>query len=310
MPFFTALVQGLNRYWPVLSLLAGMATVGSYVALSKPLVAAIPVFVLAMLRFSIAAILMLPWLKHDAHDRPLNKRAQAYLFVQSLFGNFLFSICMLYGVMLSNAVTAGIVMAAIPAAVALLSRLILGETLTRRMAVAIALSVLAVLLLQFAKAGTGVPLQHRWGIALLLCAVVCEAVYVVLAKRLSGTLSAKRGSALLNAWGLVLMLPLAAWQAWDTTFNLTQLNASTWGLLLYYAVAASVLSTWLWFTGLRHVAANQAGVYTVALPMTATLLGVWVFDEWFTAWHAAAFGLAIASVLCASWPTQARTHAA
>jgi drug/metabolite transporter (DMT)-like permease len=69
-------------------------------------------------------------------------------------------------------------------------------------------------------------------------------------------------------------------------------------------VAASVLSTWLWFTGLRHVPASQAGVYTVALPVTAALLGVVVFNEAFTAWHALALALAIASVVCASWQTK------
>ena len=43
-------------------LLAGsMALVGTYVALSKPLTAALPVFLLAFLRFAIAAVAMLPW---------------------------------------------------------------------------------------------------------------------------------------------------------------------------------------------------------------------------------------------------------
>jgi hypothetical protein len=55
-----------------------------------------------------------------AHDRRL-------LFWESFLGNFLFSICMLYGVQLTSALAAGVVMAAIPAAVALLSWLVLGE---------------------------------------------------------------------------------------------------------------------------------------------------------------------------------------
>jgi drug/metabolite transporter (DMT)-like permease len=114
-------------------------------------------------------------------------------------------------------------------------------------------------------------------------------------------LSPKRGSALLNAWGWVLILPLAVWQLWHTGFAIGSISVANWGLLVYYAVAASVLSTWLWFTGLRHVPASQAGVYTVALPVTAALLGVVVFKEAFTAWHALALLLAILSVVCASW---------
>ena len=42
----------------------------------------------------------------------------------------------------------------------------------------------------------------RWGNALLVGAVLCEASYVVIGKRLTGQVSAKRISALINLWGL------------------------------------------------------------------------------------------------------------
>jgi drug/metabolite transporter (DMT)-like permease len=291
----------LKRLLPYLCLLGGMAVVGSYVALSKPLVAVIPVFVLAFLRFSLAGVMMLPWLAREPEAPKLDAAAKRWLFLQSLLGNFLFSICMLYGVLFSNALTAGIVMAGIPAAVAVLSWAFLKERIAPRMAVAIGLSVLAVLMLQAAKDAAPVGEHYALGVALLIAAVLCEASYVVLAKKLSGYLSPKRGSALLNAWGWALILPFALWQLWHTGFELRSISPANWLLLGYYAVAASVLSTWLWFTGLRHVPASQAGVYTVALPVTAALLGVVVFKEAFTAWHAIALALAIASVVCASW---------
>ena len=53
----------LHRPWlSYLCLGASMALVGSYVGLSKLLVAVFPVFLLAWLRFGIAAIAMLHWL--------------------------------------------------------------------------------------------------------------------------------------------------------------------------------------------------------------------------------------------------------
>jgi drug/metabolite transporter (DMT)-like permease len=291
---------------PSLYLLAGMATVGSYVALSKPLVLLMPVFVLAFLRFSLAALMLLPWLPREANQAPLSSRAKVDLFFQSFFGNFLFSVCMLYGVLYGNAVTAGIVMAAIPAAVAALSWLLLRETLPKRRLAAITLSIAAVLVLQQAAPSATAAQRPALGVALLLGAVFCEAMYVVLAKKLSGSLSPKRGSALLNAWGWALTLPFALWQLNSSNFSLSELGVKHWGLLTYYALAASVLSTWLWFTGLRHVPANQAGVYTVALPITAALLGVLVLNEPFTVWHASALALALCSVLAASWAPTAK----
>ena len=94
-----------------------MALVGSYVGLSKLLVAVLPVFLLAWLRFGIAAVAMLHWVRRAPGEAPLSRRDRWLLFWESFLGNFLFSICMLFGVALTSAVAAGVIMAAIPAAV-------------------------------------------------------------------------------------------------------------------------------------------------------------------------------------------------
>ena len=53
-----------------LSLASSMALVGSYVGLSKILVAVFPVFLLAWLRFGIAAVAMAHWVRRGAGDAP------------------------------------------------------------------------------------------------------------------------------------------------------------------------------------------------------------------------------------------------
>jgi drug/metabolite transporter (DMT)-like permease len=53
----------------------------------------------------------------------------------------------------------------------------------------------------------------------------------------------------------------------------------------------------MWVAGLKHIPANQAGVFTVALPIAATLVGVLLLDEQFSALHAAALACASAGVL-------------
>ena len=93
----------LNRLAAYGFLFAGMAVVGSFVALSKPLVTVIPVFLLATLRFAIAAVVMLPWTFTRGGEVPPSPHAWRQLFLQSFIGNFLFSICMLYGVALTSA---------------------------------------------------------------------------------------------------------------------------------------------------------------------------------------------------------------
>src|SRR5206468_9370943 len=62
---------------------ASMAVVGSYVGLSKVLVAVFPVFLLAWLRFGISAIAMTTWLRGPAGSSPLAPRDRRLLFVES-----------------------------------------------------------------------------------------------------------------------------------------------------------------------------------------------------------------------------------
>ena len=85
--------------------------VGSYVGLSKLLVASFPVLLLAWLRFGMAAVAMAHWLRRRPGEAALSPRDRKLLFWESFLGNFLFSICMLYGVALTSALAAGVTMA-------------------------------------------------------------------------------------------------------------------------------------------------------------------------------------------------------
>jgi drug/metabolite transporter (DMT)-like permease len=284
------------------SLAASMAVVGSYVGLSKLLVAAFPVFLLAWLRFGIAALAMLHWVRRREGETALSAHDRRLLFWESFLGNFLFSICMLYGVMLTSALAAGVIMAAMPAAVALLSRVFLGERISRRVAGAIALAVAGIAMLALAKGDAGSPTSaaSAGGYGLLLAACFCEASYVVIGKRLTGQLSPRRISALINLWGLALVTPLGLWQAWR--FDFGAVGSSTWVLLGFYSIAASMVTVWLWMQGLRHVPAPQAGVFTVMLPISAALVGVLLLGETFGPLHVVALGLSLAGLLLATWP--------
>jgi drug/metabolite transporter (DMT)-like permease len=286
------------------ALAASMALVGSYVGLSRLLVAVFPVFLLAWLRFGIATLAMAHWLRRPADEAPLSRHDRRLLFWESFLGNFLFSICMLLGVKATSALAAGVVMAAIPAAVALLSRLFLHEPITARTWAAIALAVAGIALLALAR-GTpvdAVATAPGWGYALLLGAVLCEASYVVIGKRLTAKVSPRRISALINLWGLALVTPFGLWQAMDFAFD--SVSPPMWLLLTFYSLAASMVTVWLWMKGLRHVPAPQAGVFTVMLPVSAALVGVLVLGEPFGLLHLPAFGLAMAGLLLATWPAR------
>jgi drug/metabolite transporter (DMT)-like permease len=271
-------------------------------------VAVFPVFLLAWLRFGIAAVAMAGWIRKPADEPALGPAEKRLLFLQSLLGNFLFSITMLFGVQATSALAAGVVMAGIPAAVALLSWALLKERITPRSALGIACAVGGIALLAFARNAPGTASAPWWGYALLLAAVLCEASYVVIGKRLTSHLSPRRISALINAWGLALVTPFGLWQAWS--FDFTQVAPSSWALLVFYALAASMVSVWLWMQGLKGVPAQQAGVFTVMLPLSAAAIGVVLLGEQVTAAHAVACALALAGLLLATWPARSLPRAA
>ena len=292
-----------SRLFAFFCLGLSMSLVGSYVALSKPLAAVFPVMLLAWLRFGIGVVAMLGWLKRPANEAALSGQTKLLLFFESFFGNFLFTLCMISGVAMTSAVTAGVTMAAIPAAVAIMSWLFLREAVGIRTWAAIVLAVLGISLNALSKddaAATSGDSQAVLGQVLLVAAVLCEASYAVIGKKLTASVSPKRITALINVWGFALSTPMGLYLAWR--FDFSQVALPTWGLLLFYALAACVWTVWLWMTGLRKVAASQAGIFTVMLPISAALVGMLALGERISAMQFLAFGIALASVLIATWP--------
>ena len=281
-----------------------MALVGSYVALSKPLAAAFPVLLLAWLRFGIAAIAMLPWLRRPPGEAPMSRSVRRLIFLESLLGNFLFSICMVYGVSMTSAVSAGVVMAAIPAVVAVASWAVLRERIAPRVWLAVGCAVIGISLLGLSKpehGDAGATGGHPvLGHLLLFAAVLCEAAYAVIGKKLTGSLGAKRISALINLWGLALATPFGLYLA--SSFDFGAVSAGAWALLVFYALAASIWTVWLWMTGLRFIPASQAGVFTVLLPVSAALVGVLVLGETMGLAQILALAIALLGVALATLP--------
>lgn len=140
------------------------------------------------------------------------------------------------------------------------------------------------------------------GYLLLLGAVICEAAYSVIGKKLTGTLGPRRITSLINLWGFVLSTPLGLYHALQ--FDFAGVGIGMWLLLLFYALAACVWTVWLWMTGLKAVPAAQGGVFTVFLPLSATLMGVAVLGEHLNVTQWLAFGIALAGVVLATLPSR------
>jgi len=298
-----------NRLLAYFLLALSMTLVGSYVALSKPLVSALPVFLLAWLRFGMGTLAMPHWLKAPQDELPMTTDTKKLVFLESFFGNFLFTICMLFGISLTSAVATGVIMASIPAVIAVMSWFFLGEKISRRVVMAIACVALGTLMFTISNTGFIKPSGFEssaiqsfdnalWGSLLIFGAVVCEATYAVIGKKLTTSLSPKRITALINLWGFALMTPMGLYAAWAFDFSGVAFNI--WLLLIFYALAASVGSVWLWMTGLKSIPAAKAGVFTVMLPISTASVGVLFLDETLSLLQCVAFGICLFGVVMAT----------
>jgi drug/metabolite transporter (DMT)-like permease len=105
------------------------------------------------------------------------------------------------------------------------------------------------------------------GNLLVLAAVLCEASFVILGKRLAPPYRPLRLALGANLAGLVLSVPLALTAAGG--FDVRSVTPEMWLLGTWYALSASVLCLWLWYAGLPHVETWLAGLATAAMPVAA-----------------------------------------
>jgi drug/metabolite transporter (DMT)-like permease len=172
------------------------------------------------------------------------------------------------------------------------------------MGVACAMTAISLLALTKSAPSTVAMPNELLGNLLVFVAVVCEACYAVIGKKLTATLGPRRITSLINLWGFILMTPLGLYAA--LSFEFSAVPLATWVLLLFYSLAASVWTVWLWMTGLKVVDASQAGVFTVMLPISAAVVGVVVLGESLTERQIIAFVLALVGVVLATRPQKER----
>ena len=277
-----------------------MALVGLNVPVAKRLAEDLPLPLIAGLRCILACIVLLPLL-HAAGLRPRlpEPRLAWNLALQAAFGTVLYNLSLLAGLRLTSALEGGLMLATLPAMVAIGGALWLRETLAPRVWAAVALAALGMGALTAAAAAGGEG--SLAGNALVLAAVAGEAAYVLLAKRAAGRLPVLLATFWMQVFSAALLVPL-----WLPVIGSAAALAAPGvaALLIFHALTASVLCVVLWYAGLRSVPAGIAGVFTLFLPATASAVAVGVLGEAFTPAHAAGFALMLASVLLATWPAR------
>lgn len=260
-----------------LALASAMLIVGTSVVASKIVVDTLPIYTASMLRFLIAAIVLLVIVARSGGLPKLTLRVHLTLALLALVGLVLFNVLLLLGLDLTTAIASGIITSLTPAVVALLS-IPLGDRLRPAGWIGVTLAVAGVVIVNlFGTAEAASASRPLLGAALVFLAVIGEALYAVIGKVATASVKPIPMATLVTIYGFVLFLPFAALDIRD--LHPADVPIKGWVAVVYLALIVTVVAFALWFNGLQHVPASTAGAFTGLIPVGTIVATALFLDE-------------------------------
>lgn len=262
------------------SLGIAMAIIGSSVSVGKLVIDSFPLFLASGLRYALSAAILFWLLRREGGvKQPLTRQQIIRLFLQSLTGQFLFSVLLLSGLSYISAAESGILTSTMPAVLALLSWLLLKEQIGWNKWLGI-ISVAAGMLLM--NAAGGVHSLDRGsnillGSVLIFGAVIGESLFTIFGKLLSNQLSPVAIASYVSLFGFLSFLPVAVYEA--IGFEFGQVPLQGWLALFLYGSIITVVPFVLICQGLRVATAGAAAILTGVMPVSGLVCSSLILSE-------------------------------
>ncbi|BCZ98280.1 TPA: EamA family transporter [Legionella pneumophila subsp. pneumophila] len=294
-------VKKSNTYFiqGMLFLIFAQIMVGINIVFSKYVLSSIPIIYILALRFTLAAVilLLLHWLT-PAKKLPvysyflqLKRRDWFFIFAQALSAGVLFNFLILWGLQYTDANVAGIITSALPAIIAIMSWLILGEKISGKKAICVGFATLGLVVIACDKLGD-INVSHSFlGDALVLTSLLPEAMYYILSKMHVNSLPVFLISSLLNGINAILLLFCLSFSTWDS-FTIHTLD---WLILIILGLSSGLFYVF-WYFGCQTVDGVMASLSTAVMPL-ATVTIAWIFlGEQLTIGQIIGMGMVILSI--------------
>lgn len=256
---------------------------------------------LILLRMALCAALFLPfvWLGR-VRLRKATRGDWARFAAVGLFGYALPLALGTYGVKLSSATSASLLVGMEPLAIVLLSAVFLGEAMTGLKAVSLILGLSGALLIAFQGTPTlsGAFTDRLKGDMILAAHGVCWALYSVLGKsalKRVDPLDFTAVTSIIGFFGVaVWAFPGVEPSAWSAV------PGAAWLAMSYLAVAGGFLAVILWNVALKTVEASKVANFIFLQPVVGVALGVGLQGEPLTGWSMAGGALVLGGMYAAS----------
>lgn len=264
--------------------------------IAKSALAQIPPLAFAALRFTCGAVLLFGVLHVTGGLALPTRQHWRTLIVLGIVGNTIYQSLFMLGLRHTTAGNSALLIAIVPALVALVGALLGIERLTRRVALGIALAFVGVALVVSAR-GLTLSAETLRGDGLLLACAVAWSAYTLGVRAIGGALSPLQITAWTTLAGVPGLLLLGLPDLLGT--NWRAVDGWAWGGLAYATVLALGLAYLLWNTSVRAVGTNRTAIYQCVTPLVATLAAWPLLGEVPTPLQAGGAALIIGGVLTA-----------
>jgi drug/metabolite transporter (DMT)-like permease len=204
----------------------------------------------------------------------------------------------LFGMRYTIASNAALLYAMTPIIVLVLSRWLLGEVLTQRKILGVALAFVGAVVVIFER-GLSASVEHVYGNLLVFIAVLAWSLYTVYGRRLIASYGAIESTALILVGGTIAFLPIGIVSMAE--FPFASLSTASWMQILYLSLITSVLSYLLWYYALGRVEAGKVALFTNLQPILTTALAVALLGQDVTFLFILGGGIAITGVIVAQF---------
>jgi drug/metabolite transporter (DMT)-like permease len=271
---------------------------GSTFVVTKAAATEIPPVTLAMLRFLIATIVLVPiaW-SHGGLARLPRPIPFGALALMAFSGIALFTIAFNYALVYASATQGALIYALLPAAIALAAVIFLEERPSARRVGGIVVSICGVVLVVAAGEEGATSPHPLLGAVWMIGAVVAWTAYTVFAKRLAAVDQIIVTTSI-SLLGVLMMAPLSGFELMHTQWQMPSTQA--WLGLLFLGVVASALAYIVYSFALRELDATEVGVFTNLDPIVGVLTAVMFLGEVLHSGHIVGGVLALAGMWLAS----------
>jgi len=237
----------------------------------------VPPLTVVTLRLLISALCFLPWVIVTVGTKGIDLRSMGQLFLLSLFGTSLHYATQTAGLQYTTATNGSVYTTTGPITILLLSAVFLGERITLRKAVGVAVAMIGVLVVMGWETLSAFELGNVKGDLLVLSSIVMWGLFTVFGKKMTDQLGALRVTAWVTILGAVTMIPAGWGEARARGFSLVDASGEAWVAIAFLGVACSFFATLLYFVALGLSESQKVGVYLYTIPpMTAVVAALYL----------------------------------